>query len=257
MGARVALEWSVLAVGLRVVRASGGAGHASTYYCDADHVGWQGGSGSDHAVAPEPHRVSIWMVLVFVVFYAIVMGLIAFLYSLMRKGPAKDYAEALAGGQIQASVPQRLGKGNDEGDVLSDTSSDDDDLTLDADIEGSGTSSGPRDMDSTGWLTKDLNAVHRENGLDSALYLLHCKQMATYCASQLATMGLVLICVYRFGGEMDEDAPLSMFAWSYANIADDSNARFVPVLASWWCIASVVAFTVWKQRQMDGFKQVL
>ena len=59
-----------------------------------------GGSGADVGT---PHRVGIVVVLVFIVFYSIVVGLILALYRCLRSGPAEAFAEKQAQGKIVES----------------------------------------------------------------------------------------------------------------------------------------------------------
>lgn len=196
---------------------------------------------------PAPNRVSVWMVGVFILFYAIVVGFGVCLYKfVLRAGPTKRYIEARREGKVTE--------------------------TTDGDSEQSAEESiNFYDF----WMTASLEEVREKNGLDACLYLMHCKHMAMYCLCQLGTMGLVLIITYLAGthdGTLegpshDEqvfadgagDSTLYMFAWSFGNTRNYPNGdlnlfRFIPVLASYWCIVSTVYFTVYKQQQMDALK---
>ena len=77
--------------------------------------------------------------------------------------------------------------------------------------------------------------------------------MALYCAVQFAGMGTILLATYKLTA--DYEGGYTMWALSYANIKPDNGARFVPVAMTWWCLISIVLFTIWKQKGMDRFKQ--
>ena len=203
------------------------SGAAASPYCDADFEA--GGtvvetSGSAGFIEFDmPHRVSVTMILVFIVFYTVVMGLMQQLYRCLRKAPAREYALVLEQAKIGG--------------------------------EADGSWQGPSKEKQLWWLT-DLAQIHVDNGLDAALYLRHTQQMAMYCGGNFCLMGIILLIVYIWGGEYESG--LSMFAWSYANLNNQGEgvARFVPVLGAWWSVASIVLFTIWKQKSMDEFKSM-
>jgi hypothetical protein len=226
-----ALVWSV---GLACL------GACSADYCSADFSPYDGhgggddhagdGSGSDDGHFAHPHRVAVWMVGVFVAFYGIVIGLFVAGIRCLRKGPTRRYAEALAAGEItEDHTPgAEAGKGGSEAALAR----------------------------GDGWMSKPIAAVHKDNGLDAALYLMHCRHMATYCTAQMCTMGALLLLTYTTQGYYEHS--LAMFALSYANLADTEESRdwsrFVPVVMSWWCVISTTLFAFYKQRSMDHFK---
>ena len=77
------------------------------YFCDEgfDPSSADDGSGSGYN---QPHRVAVYVVGVFVLFYGFVMGLFVVGYKALRAGPAERYAEALAAGQIKQEEGQAL-----------------------------------------------------------------------------------------------------------------------------------------------------
>lgn len=190
------------------------------------------------AVEGEPHRVGVFVVPLFIIFYAAVVGLLVCLYKKLRAGPAREFAALQAEGKII----------EDEIDA--------DEVSLDYDSATSG------------WMGASIDEIRKNDGLDAALYLTHNKHMAMYCLAQFCTMGLVLLATYRLGGDYEgvddtkyPDSGWFIWAWSYANLAGPADTkiannagRWLTVLASWWCIASIVIFVLFKQKSMNAFK---
>jgi hypothetical protein len=103
------------------------------------------------------------------------------------------------------------------------------------------------------------------------------KHMAMYCTGQFCFMGLALIATYHWGGDYEgpnaersawlpnstqvDSSGWYMWSCSYANLAgpsdssrESNSARFVPIVASWWCLGSTYAFVRLKQKSMERDK---
>eukprot|EP01047_Picozoa_sp_COSAG01_P021669 COSAG01_NODE_1263_length_10996_cov_70.459117_3_plen_658_part_00 len=66
-------------------------------------------------------------------------------------------------------------------------------------------------------------------------------------------MGFVLILINSFAGDYEENS-ITVFAWSYANLDNNNMGRLAPAIAAFWCIASIVLFSLHKQKTMDSMK---
>jgi hypothetical protein len=93
---------------------------------------------SDGGAHDMPHRVAVWIIPVFIGFYAIVIALMSGVYSLLRAGPAERYAAALKENEIVKEEDSE-----DDPDAIST-----DDTTYDVATEG--------------WLNMPISAVQAQ-----------------------------------------------------------------------------------------------
>jgi hypothetical protein len=201
------------------------------------------GSGSSPGYR-QPHRVAVYMVVVFILFYALVIGFFVVVYSILRRGPARRYAELFDTGEIVEEVDD----GAEMEDPAARTARPLRSSFLRVQHEALRTGAG--------WMSKPIAEVYRDSGLDAALYLTHVKQMAIYCTVHFCTMGLGLVSVYVLAGDVEGDEQsLSMFAWSYANLGPNNGLRFITVAASYWCIVTTMYFCRLKRSTFREYNQ--
>lgn len=102
------------------------------------------------------------------------------------------------------------------------------------------------------WLGASIERIRTENGIDAALYLLHTQHMCIFCLLQFLALGGPLCMVYWLKG--DQEAGVTMYAWSYANLGPNNVFRWCPVAASYLMILTTVLLLVYKQRVMQMYR---